>query len=205
MLNRPVILIALVLVSISALAQDDSPSLGDVARQTRQQKQAGQKSNSPTTTNSASPSPSPSPDAHSDAATKNSPNPPVKHVFTNEEVSSHIVSAGAESQASRPTDSSSSNSGPSRNQAQAENWTAQIKAQKEMIASLESEIERVSSSIQYAGGNCVSGCVEWNQAQQRKQQQVDNMKSQLEQARQRLDEMQESARRQGFGSSVYDP
>ena len=31
------------------------------------------------------------------------------------------------------------------------------------------------------------------------------MQTQMEEQKKRLDEMQESARRQGYGSSVYDP
>lgn len=39
----------------------------------------------------------------------------------------------------------------------------------------------------------------------RKQQEVDSMKAQLEEAQRRLDEMREAARKEGFGSSVSDP
>src|SRR5271168_792803 len=51
-----------------------------------------------------------------------------------------------------------------------EYWKSQIQAQKAAIASMQSEISNLTASIQYAGANCVSGCVEWNEEQQRKQQ-----------------------------------
>ena len=41
--------------------------------------------------------------------------------------------------------------------------------------------------------------------QQQKQQEVDTMKAQCEEQQKALEEMQEAARKEGFGSSVYDP
>ena len=78
-------------------------------------------------------------------------------------------------------------------------------AQKSAIANLKSDIESLSASIEYAGANCVSGCVEWNERQKQKQDQVESMKVQLAEQEKRLEDMQESARKQGYGSSVYDP
>jgi hypothetical protein len=51
----------------------------------------------------------------------------------------------------------------------------------------------------------VSNCVQWNEEQKRKQDQVETMKGELEQQQKRLEDLQEAARKQGFGSSVYDP
>jgi chromosome segregation ATPase len=110
-----------------------------------------------------------------------------------------------------PQNKSAASSGPapelSANDRQqlAEEFKSRIHDQKTAISELQSEITRVSSSIQYVGGNCVSGCVEWNEHQQQKQQAVDRMKSQLEEAQHRLDELQDSAHKQGFGSAVSDP
>ena len=63
----------------------------------------------------------------------------------------------------------------------------------------------LSDSVRYAGANCVANCAKWNERQQQKQEQVESMKAQLEEQQHRLEEMQEAARRQGFGSAVYDP
>jgi hypothetical protein len=87
----------------------------------------------------------------------------------------------------------------------AESWKAVIQAQKNAIASLQSEIVSLSESIHYAGGNCVANCVQWNERQQQKQQQLEGMKAQLEQLQKHLEDLQESVRKKGFGSSVYDP
>ena len=77
--------------------------------------------------------------------------------------------------------------------------------QNKAITELQTQIATVSDSIHYAGGNCVSNCVQWNTQQRQKQQEVDTMKAQLEEAQRRLDQMREAARQQGFGGSVSDP
>jgi hypothetical protein len=51
----------------------------------------------------------------------------------------------------------------------------------------------------------LSNCVQWNEQQRQKQQEVDTMKAQLEEAQRRLDRMPEAARQEGFGASASDP
>lgn len=215
MLNRyrRIMIVAVALCTIPAFAQEDSPSLGDVARQARQQKQSTQQNGgSPASANVTSKDSDDKTPENKDTQASAAPTAlkPVKHIFTNDEIPSAAAPSAAAFTPNRPVSptiypATVSNSDASRNDAQAAALTAQIKTQKDMIAKLQSQIDQVSSSIQYAGGNCVSNCVEWNQEQQRKQQQVDNMKTQLDQAQQRLEEMQDAARRQGFGTAVYDP
>jgi hypothetical protein len=237
---------------LAAYAQDDSPSLGEVARQSRLQKQqqdAGKEDQSKdapakgsadkgsasksaaTDAPAAAPAPgaakaapgkaannlapnhvAPSPDAQSkalpgqDGTAKDAPPGKTgkKVVITNDEIPEHIG-------ATRTSASYSQNGGTypqtvaGGKQAQGDTFREQILAQKGSIASLEKQIEEVNASIQYAGGNCVSGCVEWNERQKQKQDQVESMKVQLEQMRKQLEEAQEMCRKQGFGSSVYDP
>ena len=169
-------------------AQDqDSPSLGDVARQARAQKQ--QKD-------------APSKDVSSKAA---QPAAKPSHVITNEELPQHAASATAVQNKSNSSGGPDTDFAGNNREQLADAFKSNIHDQKAMIAQLQSEITKVSESVQYVGGNCVSGCVEWNERQQQKQQQVERMKSQLEDAQRRLDEMQESARKQGFGGSVSDP
>ena len=82
---------------------------------------------------------------------------------------------------------------------------AQIQQQKNNVASLEAQIASLNASIQFAPPNCVENCVQWNEVQKQKQSQVENMRLQLSDQKKHLEEMQESARKQGYGSSVYDP
>ena len=87
----------------------------------------------------------------------------------------------------------------------ADQWKEQILAQKNSLMTLQSQISELANSIQYAGANCVANCVQWNERQQQKQEQLETMKAQLERTQKSLEDMQDAARKQGFGSSVYDP
>jgi hypothetical protein len=161
----------------------DSPSLGDVARQARKQKQQSQ---DPQT-----------------AAVQSSK--PTK-VITNEEIPEHSEPDAPPSTQNdvRPENApSASSSGGAK--IPAEQWKSRIEAQKNAVASLQNSIDRLNDSIHFAPGNCVSGCVQWNERQKEKQQEVERGQAQLAEQKKRLDDMQESARRQGYGSSVYDP
>jgi hypothetical protein len=177
------ILAGSVIVASPALAQDDnSPSLGDLARQQRQKK--AQSKTTPT---------------------KDSKEPKV---YTNADLPAH--SDGAPDSATSPAQASDAGKPalpvPSHEAAQgSEQMRSQILEQKNEIADLQKQIDDVNESIRFAPGNCVRNCEQWNEHQQEKQQQVQQMQAQLEEQKKQLEEMQESARKQGFGSSVYDP
>jgi DNA repair exonuclease SbcCD ATPase subunit len=86
-----------------------------------------------------------------------------------------------------------------------EHLRSQIQQEKSRVAELQRQIDEINQSIRFAPANCVRGCVQWNQRQEQKQQQVERLQAQLEEQKQHLQELQESARKQGFGSSVFDP
>jgi len=86
-----------------------------------------------------------------------------------------------------------------------EEWKAKIETQRNSVASLQSQIDRLNSSIRFAGPNCVANCVQYNQRQIQKQDEVQRMQKQLDEQKQKLEGMQESARKAGLGSSVYEP
>jgi chromosome segregation ATPase len=152
----------------------DSPSLGDIARQQRKQPKA-----------------TPGKDAK-----------PSK-VITHEEIPDHEASEAPRS--SSGVESSNSTVSADGAKAPAEHWKSQIQSEKGQIASLQKQIAQLNESIRFAPANCVGRCVEWNERQREKLQQVERMQTQLDAQKKHLDEMQESARRQGYGSSVYDP
>jgi hypothetical protein len=160
----------------------DSPSLGDIGRQARLRKQ----------------------NKEAQSKTQRTSNTPK--VITNEEIPEHSEPATqasvSDSQDHRATDSSPSSGAAKMS---AEEWKSQIQAQKEEVGTLQSNIDKLNDSIQFAPGNCVAGCVQWNERQKQKQQEAEQMRSQLEIQKKRLQDMQESARQQGYGSSVYDP
>jgi hypothetical protein len=163
-----------------AHGQDEAPSMGDVARQARQQKQ-GKDTQGKTTAQKA------------------------PKVITNEEIPESPEAADGAAAPQDELSKSSSSAGSEGAKLSAEQWKSQIRTQKEMVATLQSNIEKVNASIQFAPGNCVAGCVQWNEHQKLKQQEVERARAQLETQKKRLGSMQESARKQGYGSAVYDP
>jgi hypothetical protein len=210
--------------TLAAHAQDDEPSLGNVARQARQEKEKQQKeaqakpdaSNTQSQNAQAKDAQTKDPQSQGDQSkgdqskddqTKDSAavaQPKTPHVITNEDISSGIgprtTVSGYHKTDAGPVEKPVAES----DKLSAEDWSAQIKAQKDRVESIKRDIDSLNATIQFAPGNCVSGCVEWNERQKQKQDQVETMKSQLQQEQQRLEEMQEQARQQGYGSSVYD-
>ncbi len=164
---------AAIFLSCIVVCGQDDPSLGDLARQQRQQKEQKTASGK-------------------DAKPK---------VITNEEVPSHPATAVAGAKGG-PVSAAASSDEPKLPAGQ---WKSQILAQKNLIDTLQRQVDELSESIRFAPANCVSGCVGWNERQREKQQRVERMEQQLEEQKRRLEDMQDSARKQGYGSSVYDP
>ena len=191
---------------LAAYGQEDAPSLGDVARQARQQKQQKDAQSRDAQSKDAQPTaPAQSKDLPSKVASaKDGQAKGPKKIVTNEEIPEHI---GPTSTLPPSTKTGTFNPPPNDEDVKAppQYWKSQILAQKAAITSLQSQISNLQASIQYAGGNCVSGCVEWNERQQQKQQELEGMKSQLEAMQSQLEEMQDMARKQGYGTAVYDP
>jgi len=126
------------------------------------------------------------------------------HIVTSDPSSEPAsVVPAVEHSASSPA--SDAEAGSEDRNGKAAKWKSEILALKNEIASMQKDTTELSNSIHYAGGNCIANCAQWNEKQQEKQQEVDSMKGQLEELQKRLEEMQESARKDGFGGSVYDP
>jgi hypothetical protein len=171
----------LLLVAAPAVAQyANSPSLGDLARQQRQQHAK-------------------------DAQSKDAKTPKV---FTNADLPAHSADADHPDDAAAQKADTGKAPPPvpsSGNQQGSEQLRSQIQEQKSQVAELQHEIDHLNESIHFAPGNCVRGCEQWNERQQQKQQQVEQLQAQLAEQKKQLEDLQESARKQGFGSSVYDP
>jgi hypothetical protein len=128
----------------------------------------------------------------------------IRKVLTNEDLP-------AATEPASPTSTSTDQhhtapASPASNDTRAgERWKAMIEMQKNSIASLQSRIDQVNSSIHFASGGCVANCAQWNEQQIKRQDDVQRMQQQLEQQKKQLENMQESARKAGLGSSVYEP
>ena len=156
------------LFAVFAGAQD-SPSLGDLARQQRQQKEQSKSTQ-------------------------------IK-VVTNEEIPEHPDSTP---EATSPNAGSAYPSSRGRKESP-ERVKSQIRALKNKIALLQRRIDEVTQSIPRAPIDCANGCPRWNEVYRRKEIQIERTQAQLQDEKRQLGEMQESARKQGYGSSVYDP
>jgi hypothetical protein len=84
-------------------------------------------------------------------------------------------------------------------------WKAAILQQKSAIAALQKNVDQVKGSIHFIEANRSRNGVQYNQRQMQKQQDVAQMQKQLDAMKRGLEEMQEGARRAGFGNAVYDP
>jgi hypothetical protein len=157
----------------------DSQSLGDVARQARQQKTQ-----------------------LSDAPGKDLR---ARKVVTNDQIPEQAASTADGSGADQSPELAPHHASSEPGKLSAERWKALIQAQKNVVSSLQKQIDRLNSSIHFVEANLYVNGPQYNQRQAQKQQQVERAHAQLEEQRKRLEDMQESARKQGYGSSVYEP
>lgn len=220
-----VAILASVMLFIPALQAQDEPSLGDAARQARQQKQQRDASakDAPSGDTPGQNTPSPgsqnkdaqnkdgankdtqSKDAQAkDGQSKNAQLHKASHVITNDELPSHAV-AGVKTTTTPSSHGEHTPDPAFGGKMSADEVKQGIQDQKDGIAALESQIKEVNDSIHFTGSGCVENCAQWNEEQKQKQRQVEDMRSVLENAKQGLEQMQDYARKMGYGSSVYDP
>ena len=163
----------------AAQGAQDAPSLGNVARQARQQKQKDTQNKDAQAKKSKV--------INDDNIVRSLPDETTK-TFGNDHA------AGPAAPAVAPTEKLSS-----------DDWKSRIESQRDAVATLQHNIDQLDKSIQFAPGNCVAGCVEWNEHQKEKQREVESMKEELKAQQKALEDMQEAARQQGYGNSVTDP
>ncbi|HVO80120.1 MAG TPA: hypothetical protein VMT28_05285 [Terriglobales bacterium] len=158
-------------------------SLGDVARENRQKQQEKKKD-----------------EDKKDAST------PHK-VITNEDIPEKEDTSTSETEGTPSGDQDDQPGGESSSAVtrSGEQWKAAIQAQKEAIASLQSQIDKLNASIHFVEANRYTNGVQYNQYQLEKQKRVQQAQKQLDEQKKKLEDMQEAARKAGFGSSVYDP
>ncbi len=129
--------------------------------------------------------------------------PATRKVVTNEDIPEHAEETET---TSTSTDKHPDSSVPAANDPHAaELWKARILAQKNSIASLQKQIDKLNSTIHFVEANAYTNGVQHNERQIQKQDVVERMQIQLNEQKKKLADMQESARKAGFGSSVYEP
>ncbi len=131
-----------------------------------------------------------------------------RKVLTNED-----ISASADTSSSPPAppntltlpSSSSTQTSAGEFARTAEKWKALILERKKAVASFQSQIEKAKGSIQFVEANAYSNGPQYNQEMARRMEEVHRGEKRLEEEKKKLEELQEAARKAGFGSSVYDP
>jgi TolA-binding protein len=128
----------------------------------------------------------------------------TRKVVTNEEIPEHPEESSTTSTTTDDHDAAPASSA-SNDTHSGEEWKAKIEAQKNSVASLQSQIDNLNSSIHFVEANRYTNGVQYNEHQVKKQEEVQRMQKQLDAQKKQLEDMQESARKAGLGSSVYEP
>jgi hypothetical protein len=126
-------------------------------------------------------------------------------VVTNDEIPE---SPDASSSSSDDADGAPESSTPATSSAgkkTAEQWKAEITVRKARIAALQSHVDKLNDSVHFVEANRYYNGVQYNQYQLKKQQEAQRLQKQLDTEKKAMEDAQEAARKDGYGSAVYDP
>jgi hypothetical protein len=126
-------------------------------------------------------------------------------VVTNDEIPESPDASSSSSDDADAGPESSTAAASSAGKKNAEQWKSEIEARKARIAALQSHVEKLNDSVHFVEANRYYNGVQYNQYQLKKQQEAQRLQKQLETEKKALGDAQESARKAGFGSAVYDP
>lgn len=124
-------------------------------------------------------------------------------VVTNDEIPESPDAANSSDDADGAPESSRPAS--SAGKKTAEQWKAEIEVRKARIAALQRQVEKLNDSVHFVEANRYYNGVQYNQYQLKKQQEAQRLQRQLDTEKKSMEDAQESARKAGFGSAVYDP
>jgi hypothetical protein len=178
---------SLLLSALLAYGQDPQ-SLGEAARQSRMRKRQRDTQDKDT----------------APAATQAQPTK-TPRVITNDDIPEQAGSTLASGNSPQQHSAAHAPSSSGARKTSADQWKSQIQAQKDAMASMQREIANLSASIHFPENCLPRTCAQRNERQLEKQNRVEIMNHQLDEQRKRLEELQESARKEGYGGSVYDP
>ena len=126
-------------------------------------------------------------------------------VVTNDEIPESTDASASSSDDTDAASESSAPAAPSTGKKTAEQWKAEIEARKAKIAALQSQVDKLNDSVHFVEANRYYNGVQYNQYQLKKQQEAQHLQKQLDTEKKTLVDAQESARKDGFGTAVYDP
>jgi hypothetical protein len=173
---RLLALIAVFAFSMESLGQSsDTPSLGDLARKQRDKQQQN----------------------------KNSATKPKK-IVTDEDMPAHAPDEDVPP-GHGPHDEMSVGPSASDVSQTGDQFKSAIARQKGVVADLRAQIDKLNASIHFVQANAYRNGVEYNKIQAQKQQEAERLQGQLDEQKRNLEQMQEKARKAGYGSAVWDP
>lgn len=136
-----------------------------------------------------------------DSKQLNNPRGAQRKVYTNET----LAASSHEDPASEKKPSDRQPQTTSVKKTTALQWKAAIASQKNAVEALQAQIEKAEKSIQFVTANGHSNGPQHNAEQKKSLDQLVIAKKKLEQEKQKLEEMKETARKEGFSSVVYEP
>jgi hypothetical protein len=185
-----VVVAVTVFLASASLGQSscNPPSLGDLARKQRESKQKDAKD--------AKDAPAKAKDAPGKA----------KKVVTDEDMPEHAPDSDeAVAGPDGPHDEASVPKSADDVVRTGDQWKAAIAQRKAVLADLKDRIDKLNGSIHFVEANAYRNGVEYNKKQAQKQQDVERMQAQYDDQKRDLEQMQENARKAGYGSAVWDP
>jgi predicted RNase H-like nuclease (RuvC/YqgF family) len=134
-------------------------------------------------------------------------NPPAKakKVVTEEDIPSHPEGSASEEEVPAPHSEKPATQSANDVLKTGDQWKASIAQQKAAVADLKSRIDKLNASILFVSANAYTNGVEYNKMQARRQQEAQRLQGELDEQKKNLEQMQETARRAGYGSAVWDP
>lgn len=127
----------------------------------------------------------------------------AKKVVTNDEIpeSPNLTPAAADAEGKAEAGFSRDSAEPRT----AREWRNVILIQKDRVETMQAHINKEKASIHFIGANDSVNAAEYNLYQLKKQQEVKHMQKELDEEQKKLVNLQEAARKEGMGASVYDP
>ncbi|HEU5231821.1 MAG TPA: hypothetical protein VFU50_03095 [Terriglobales bacterium] len=133
-------------------------------------------------------------------------------VLTNDDLSTadHSTDTSSDDSQKKKTvkqkPSASAEQADKNGQPSAEELKAAIQDKKQAIAEIQAEITKLQSTVNYVQNNrnIYTNAPEYNEAQKRKEQEVNRLKGVLQEQQDELKDLQDTARKAGYGSAIYD-
>ena len=129
----------------------------------------------------------------------------AKKVVTDEDMPAHADSEAKSSKPSHEESKEDSAESSGAGKMTAEQWKARILTQKQAVAAMQKQVDKLAGSIHFVPANAYRNGAQYNKLQVRNQEKLHELQEQLEEQKTKLEEMQENARQAGFGNAVYDP